>query len=142
MGPAGRFEEVESRIPLLGMFFWSEVVADYEMFDISEVDGVTIVRLRARELDETKIQRLNQELGEAVEEPQRQRLVVDLEAVAFLTSTGIGAMIALQKRLKASGGIVKLCGLHADIRSLFSITQVDRLFDIQANADDAVKSFS
>ncbi len=117
-------------------------MADYEMFDISEVDGVTIVRLRARELDETKIQRLNRELGEAVEEPQRQRLVVDLEAVAFLTSTGIGAMIALQKRLKASGGIVKLCGLHADIRSLFSITQVDRLFDIQANADDAVKSFS
>lgn len=117
-------------------------MADYEMFDACDIDGVTILRLRPRDLDETKIQRLTQELGQAVGEPQGHRLVIDLGAVAFLTSTGIGAMIALQKKLHASGGTLKLCSLHPDILSLFKITQVDRLFDIQANADDAVKSFS
>jgi anti-sigma B factor antagonist len=124
------------------MFFWSALVADYEMFDVCDMNGVTVIRLRARELDETKLQRLTQELAKAVEEPQRKRLVIDLEEVAFLTSTGIGAIIALQKRLHASGGTLKLCGLHPDIQSLFAITQVDRLFDIQPNADEAVKSFS
>jgi anti-sigma B factor antagonist len=122
--------------------FWSELVADFEMFDIADIGDVTVVRLRARELDETKIQKLTKELGVLVDEPQRQRFVVDLGAVSFLTSTGIGAMIALQKKLKAGDGVLKLCSLHPDIRNLFTITQVDRLFDIQENADAAVQSFS
>ena len=124
------------------MSFGSELVADYEMFDVCEINDITIIRLRARELDETKLQRLTQELGKVVEEPQRERLVVDLGEVAFLTSTGIGAIIALQKKVHAVGGTLKLCGLHPDIESLFAITQVNRLFDIQADADEAVKSFS
>jgi anti-sigma B factor antagonist len=123
-------------------FSWSELVADYEMFDISDADGVTVIRLNARELDETKLQRLNRELGKVVEDPQRQRLVIDLGTVAFLTSTGIGAMIAVHKKVQAGGGTLKLCGLNPNIHSLFTITQVDRLFDIHANADEAVKSFS
>lgn len=117
-------------------------MADYEMFDVTDIDGVMVLRLRVRELDETKLQRLTRELGEVAEEPQRRRFVVDLGEVSFLTSTGIGAMIALQKKVQAGGGVLKLCGLNPDIRSLFTITQVDRLFDIQANADEAVKSFS
>lgn len=120
--------------------FWSRLVADYEMFDVCDVDGVTIIRLRVRELDETKLQRLTQELGKVVEEPAGQRLVIDLGAVAFLTSTGIGAMIALNKKIQTAGGALKLCSLNPDIRSLFTITQVDRLFDIQGSADEAVKS--
>ncbi|MHB8899591.1 MAG: STAS domain-containing protein [Thermoguttaceae bacterium] len=115
-------------------------MADYEMFDVCEVGEVTIVRLRASELDETKLQRLNREWGRLAEEPGRQRLVIDLETVGFLTSTGIGALIALKKKIQAGSGILKLCGLHPDIRSLFAITQVDRLFDIQDTADEAVKS--
>ena len=117
-------------------------MADYEMFDVCDMNGVTVVRLRARELDETKLHRLTQELDTVAEEPQRDRFVIDLEEVAFLTSTGIGAIIAVQKKVRASGGTLKLCGLHPDIRSLFAITQVDRLFDIRTNADEAVGSFS
>lgn len=117
-------------------------MADYEMFDVCDMDGVTIVRLRARELDETKLQRLTHEFAEVVEETKGNRLVIDLGEVAFLTSTGIGAIIALQKKLHSEGGNLKLCSLNPDILSLFKITQVDRLFDIQPNADEAVKSFS
>lgn len=117
-------------------------MVDYEMFDVCDMDGVTVIRLRAREVDETKLQRLTHEFTELVEAMPGDRLVIDLSEVTFLTSTGIGAIIALQKKLHASGSNLKLCSLHPDIQSLFSITQVDRLFDIQPNADEAVKSFS
>ncbi len=112
-------------------------MADYEMFDVCDINEVTVLRLRARELDETKLQRLSLELGQVVEAPERQRVVIDLGAVAFLTSTGIGTIIALKKRIQAAGGTLKLCSLNPDIRSLFAITQVDRLFDIHASADEA-----
>lgn len=117
-------------------------MTDYEMFDVCDVEDVTVIRLRIREIDETKLQRLSHELGTIVDEPQRKRLVIDLGSVAFLTSTGMGTMISLKKKVQAGGGSIKLCSLNPDIRSLFSITQVDRLFDIEENADAAVKSFS
>ncbi len=116
-------------------------MADYEMLDVCEVDGVTVIRFRAREVDETKLQCLTQELGKVTGSREDQRFVLDLEAVAFLTSTGIGALIALKKKIEAAAGILKLCGLQSEIRTLFTITQVDRLFDIEDNADVAVKSF-
>ena len=128
--------------PFLKMTFRSELVADYEMFDVCDMNGVTVIRLRMRELDETKLQRFTKELNTVVEAPNREQIVVDLGEVSFLTSTGIGAIIALQKKLHSSGSTMKLCSLHPDIRSLFAITQVDRLFDIQPDADEAVKSFS
>lgn len=111
------------------------------MLDVCEVDGVTVIRFRPREIDETKLQRLTQELGKVTGALEDQRFVLDLEAVAFLTSTGIGALIALKKKMQVAGGAVKLCGLQSEIRTLFTITQVDRLFDIEDNADAAVKSF-
>lgn len=111
---------------------------EYQKLEVSEVDRLTIAKLRVRAIEETEIQGLNKEFGEVVEQVGAGTLVVDLGAVGFLTSSAIGVLIAMLKRVRAHGGQMKLCGLHPEIRELFAITQIDRVFDIHASVDEVL----
>lgn len=59
-------------------------------------------------------------------------LVVDLDTVAFLDSTGLGALIGARRRAHALGGsLVIRCG-NPKLLRLFRATSLDRVFTIEA----------
>ena len=68
-------------------------------------------------------------------------LVIDLEGVDFLDSSGLGALVAGLRKAKEKKGEIKLSGLRPDVRSIFDITRVARLFHICQNVAEAVKAF-
>ena len=68
-------------------------------------------------------------------------LVLDLKELEFLDSSGLGALVSCLRRVKEKKGEIKLAGLRPEVRSIFDITRVSRLFDICENAADAVKAF-
>jgi anti-sigma B factor antagonist len=69
------------------------------------------------------------------------KLVLDLKELDFLDSSGLGALVSCLRRVKEKKGEIKLAGLRPEVRSIFDITRVSRLFDICENAADAVKAF-
>jgi anti-sigma B factor antagonist len=68
-------------------------------------------------------------------------LVVDLENLEFLDSSGLGALVSCLRRIKEKKGEIKLAGLRPEVRSIFDITRVSRLFDIRETVGEAVKAF-
>jgi len=69
------------------------------------------------------------------------QLIMDLEGLEFLDSSGLGALVACLRRVKEKKGEIKLAGLRPEVRSIFDITRVSRLFHICENVPDAVKAF-
>ena len=69
------------------------------------------------------------------------RLILDLEGLEFLDSSGLGALVSCLRRVKEKKGEIKLAGLRPEVRSIFDITRVSRLFHICENVPDAVKAF-
>ena len=68
-------------------------------------------------------------------------LVLDLDGLEFLDSSGLGAIVSCLRRIKEKKGEIKLAGLRPEVRSIFDITRVSRLFHICENAADAVRAF-
>jgi anti-sigma B factor antagonist len=66
-----------------------------------------------------------------------RRLVVDLGEVGFLDSTGLGTFIGARKRLRAYRGSLELAALQPSVRTVFTITGLDRSFTIHPRVDDA-----
>lgn len=66
------------------------------------------------------------------------RLVVDLDRVEFLDSTGLGALIGAQRRAKEAGGEIRLAVPEGQILRLLRITGLLRVFGVYATLDDAV----
>jgi anti-sigma B factor antagonist len=68
-------------------------------------------------------------------------LVIDLEGVDFLDSSGRGALVAGLRKAKQKKGEIILTGPRPDVRSIFDITRVARLFHICRDVFEAVKAF-
>jgi hypothetical protein len=62
---------------------------------------------------------------------QGKSLALDLANIAFIGSTLLGKLIALDARLKSNGGRLELCHVNPEIREVFKVTRLDRLFVIQ-----------
>ena len=68
------------------------------------------------------------------------RLVLDLEAVDFLDSTGLGTIVSVLKRARTHGGDLRLVCTEARIRRLFEITGLDKAVPLHASLDDAISA--
>ena len=68
----------------------------------------------------------------AVWRPTVERLIIDLGAVDFLDSSGIGALLSVHKRLPAEKPGVTLINLRPPVQAVIELLRLHRIFDIQS----------
>ena len=68
-------------------------------------------------------------------------LIIDLTAVRFVDSSGLGALVSGFKNASARDGSLKLCCLQPQVRSMFELTRLHRVFEIFVSVDEAMESF-
>ncbi len=107
--------------------------------DIDEVGDVTVARFIDKKiLDENNIQIIGTQLFGLVEEDGRKKIVLDFTNVEYLSSAALGKLITMDKKVKASGGKLRLCNIRKDIYEVFAITRLNKVFDIRTTQDEAV----
>jgi anti-sigma B factor antagonist len=104
--------------------------------EVSEVKGWTVVTVHG-EIDVATSPTLRERLIDLVN-GGATRLVLDLEAVDFLDSTGLGTIVSLLKRVRTHGGDLRLVCTEARIRRLFEITGLEKAVPLHASLDDAI----
>jgi len=68
-------------------------------------------------------------------------LLLDFRYVKRLSSAALGMLISVQKLVGMQKGELKLSNIQRDIRQVFTLTSLDKVFDIYDDADDAIASF-
>ena len=66
-------------------------------------------------------------------------LSIDLSGVEFIDSTGLGALIGARRRVHAFNGSLRLLSPSDQVTKVFSVTGLDRVFEIQ-DADAETRS--
>lgn len=94
--------------------------------DTSNVEGkVVIVRLDGR-LNMVAAPRLKSEI-EAVVEAGGTHVLVDLTAVPFMDSSGLGALIAALKKARQAHGDLRIAGAGDQVTTVLRLTNLDRV---------------
>ena len=70
-----------------------------------------------------------------------KKIVLDFSKVKFLSSSALGIMIRLRKEAQAIKGKIVFCSLRKDLRQIFKITNLDKLFEFYDNEEQALNSF-
>ena len=68
-------------------------------------------------------------------------IVIDMNQVGYIDSSGIATFVEGLKKFKASGGKFKLLSLQEKVKSVFEITKLDKLFEIYSDKESAISSF-
>ena len=74
-------------------------------------------------------------------EAGERKFLIDFASTGYIDSSGLGALVSISKRIRESGGELRLSGLNEDLRSLFELTKLDTLFAIANTPQQALASF-
>ena len=69
-----------------------------------------------------------------------RRLVVDLQGVGFMDSSGLSVLVASMRRMREAGGELTVACRNGSILKVFTVTGLDRLFAIRGSVDEAMLS--
>ncbi len=92
------------------------------------------------ELTADAVRELRAPLDEAVE--AAADVVLDLGSVEFIDSTGLGLIIALNRRVRRQGGDLRLASPGRDVWTALELTRMHRLVEIYDDVEAAVASFA
>ena len=98
--------------------------------------GVRVVRVNEARVDAAVALRFKEALNSAAGDAA-VRVVVDMAAVQFLDSSGLGALVAAMKQLGA-GRRLELAGLSAGVERVFRLTRMDRVFVLHGDLAGAL----
>jgi anti-sigma B factor antagonist len=101
--------------------------------------GVTVVRVEGQLIVGNR-QELKALIQDSLEQGDR-KFLVDCTDTGYIDSSGLGALVTISKKVRESGGELRLAGLNDDLRSLFELTKLDALFQIAPTVDAALASF-
>jgi anti-sigma B factor antagonist len=71
----------------------------------------------------------------------RKKLLVDLGAVAYVDSAGLGQLVHVHTTTTHNGGTMKLLHLNKRLTDLLVVTKLVTVFDSYENEADAIASF-
>jgi anti-sigma B factor antagonist len=102
-------------------------------------NGVTVVAPTGR-LDVAGAPALKDAIGEALKNGQA-RVVIDMEGVSFVDSTGLGSVIAALKQIRSSQGDLRLAAPNQQVRVVLELTTLDRVFPYYSTVEEALTGF-
>lgn len=66
------------------------------------------------------------------------RLVLDLEGVTFMDSSGLSSLISVLKAAREKGGFLRLTRIKPQVKSVLELTMLDRVFEIFPTVEAAL----
>lgn len=99
---------------------------------VIDAESTLVVTFRDRLLfDDRTVREVSEQLNAALPNDGKPiRLVLDFTGVDLISSSLLGKLILLQRRVDGSGGKLRLCELSPTVQSVFKTSNLDRLFEI------------
>jgi len=101
--------------------------------------GITVVAPTGR-LDVAGAPALKDAITEVVKNGP-PRVVIDMEGISFVDSTGLGSVISALKQLRGSQGDLRLAAPNQQVRVVLELTTLDRVFPYFATVEEALTGF-
>jgi anti-sigma B factor antagonist len=105
--------------------------------DEDRPDPTTVVLAIHGDADLRTAGELKSKLGEVIDGSPRA-VVIDLTDATFLDSTTLGVFVSAMKRLRAEGGRLRVVAPRVEVRRIFEMTLLDRVFELDVTRQEAL----
>lgn len=81
-------------------------------------------------LEEHQISQLQEALQPIIKKNARKKLMLDFQNVKYMSSAFLGVLVRVNKWVAEEKGTLELNNVDPNIRKVFAITQLDKIFNI------------
>ena len=104
----------------------------------TEFNGrVAIVELKGALVGDEDTDKFREVVADFIEQGNRS-LIVNMQRVNYMNSSGIGALIAANASYRRNGGQVKLALINNNVQNVLAVTKLVDVFDICDSMDAAI----
>ncbi|MFQ5931095.1 MAG: STAS domain-containing protein [Nitrospiraceae bacterium] len=109
--------------------------------NVREVGGVTILDLDGRLSVGDDVRELEAQVKQLLAE-RKLKLLVNLDKVSYVDSSGVGILVRCLTSAKAAGGDLKLVKPNKVIREIVKATNLVKILGVFDNEEEAIASFA
>ena len=116
---------------------------EFTHFRIDQRENVTVVQLLdSHLLDRLVINELRDELIRFIKTRSPQLMLINFDCVLRFGTEAVNLLLLAQRQVAASGGEMRLCGMHEGIQEIFKVLRLEGpVFSIFSSKDDALATF-
>lgn len=139
-----------ARRPGAGRFCDSPCPVSYEVnpmpvtprVEVVESEGARVVTFKDRMVfDDRTVREVGEQIGASLpNDGSPLRVVLDFTGVDLISSSLLGKLILLQRRIDTTGGRLRLCELSPTVQGVFRTSNLDRLFAIDRDRAASLSS--
>jgi anti-anti-sigma factor len=104
-----------------------------------EINIIAIDEVRL--MDEVVLDQCYREIVDVLNKTEESYALLHFGRVTFMSSSALGMLIRVHKKCKEFKIALKLCNISPDIREVFKITGLEKVFDIHEDVDHAMNAF-
>ena len=105
------------------------------------VDGVTVIGLDGRIVLGEETNQFREKIKALLAEG-RKKILLNLDNVTLIDSTGLGTLVSTHHSAAARGAFIRLCNLGTKFQEVLQVTKLLTVFDVSTTEAEGVKSFS
>jgi len=110
---------------------------------VEQAGDVIVIELKDRKiLEEMSIMQIGEQLNTMVANADMPKMVIDFTHVAHMSSSALGILITLHKRIREKRGQLRLCCIQSAIYEIFVITRLNEIFSISQSRQEALSDLA
>ena len=106
---------------------------------VEKMGDVAVALVPVEELDAGNAGEFKRDIGPVLQ--NHAKVILDLSQLRFVDSSGLGAMLSCLRQLSARNGDLKLCCMSKQVRGLFELVRMHKIFDIYGTREEAAQAF-
>ena len=110
-----------------------------DIVTVDYVSGVCVVTIAVRELDSDASEELSSRLLALLNDGKSTKFLLDFDTVRFMESSCFGALVTFLKWLSRFDGKIALANVSENIRFLFAVTKLDKVFPLHRDVPSALR---
>ena len=104
-----------------------------------EEQGVVVVKMRGK-LDTNTTPSAEDSIS-ALCDSGATKMLISLAELDYISSAGLRLLLATAKKLKATGGELRVCSLNKTVQEVFEISGFDSILNVRATEGDGLANF-
>ena len=109
-------------------------------YSVSEQDDIIIISLTGKIMGGPEATEINEEFNQLIDD-KKLKVIIDLEKVEWMNSSGLGILIGAVSLYKNNNGQLRLINVSERIQNLLKITKLSGIFEMSNSLEDAISSF-
>jgi anti-sigma B factor antagonist len=105
-----------------------------------EEQGVVVLEISGKVMGGPDAEKFRSTIAELIEE-RASKVLIDLSAVPWMNSSGVGILISAYQSMKIAGTHVKFLNINERVKSILMVTRLLTVFESYYSREDALASF-